>query len=128
MYCYLYKKGTKEWLTRRFGSSYHESEFLHSINYSIAAKFGFPKTYYTHPEKIEWLTRRFPEAFTAPWGGCHRCKEIPEDCKHRVVFDQNNPTHRCIKGYLYFHDPAFIDVKEILELYKIENKIKPFPS
>jgi len=123
MHCYLYKKGTKEWLLLGKGSSYHESEFLHSINYSIAAKFGFQKTYYTHPEKIEWLKRRFPTAFTSPWGGCHKCKAIPEDCKHRVIFDHTN--YACIKGYFYFHDPTFDDVKEILELYKIENKIKP---
>ncbi|MCL2407491.1 MAG: hypothetical protein FWC95_06125 [Defluviitaleaceae bacterium] len=126
MYCYLYKKGTKEWLLLGKGSSYHESEFLHSINYSIAAKFGFPKTYYTHPDRIEWLKRRFPASFNDHWGGCHKCKEKKgtlEECGHRVIFDQNNPKYRCIKGYFYFKDPTFDDVKEILELYKIENRI-----
>jgi len=123
MHCYLYKKGTKEWLLLGKGSSYHESEFLHSINYSIATKFGFPKTYYTHPEKIEWLRQRFPTAFTSPWGGCHGCKAAPEDCKHYVTFGHER--YVCIKGYYYFHDPTFDDVKEMLELYKIEKNIKP---
>jgi len=125
MHCYLYKKGTKEWLLLGKGSSYHEPEFLHSINYSIAAKFGFAKTYHTHPDKIKRLKQRFPTAFNNPWGGCHKCKATPEDCKNRVVFDHINLRHGCVKSYFYFHDPTFDDVKEFLELYKIENKIKP---
>jgi len=129
IFCYLYKKGSKEWLLLGKGSSYHEEEFLHSINYSIAAKFGFPKLYYTHPEKIDALKKRFPASFLTWWGVCHQCKAKKgklEECKHRVIFDNDNPSFRCIKGYHYFHDPSFDDVKTMLELYKLENNIKPF--
>jgi hypothetical protein len=128
IYCYLYKKGTKEWLLLGKGSSYHEEEFLHSVNHTLSAKFAFPKIYYTHPQKIEWLTKRFPESFTTRWGGCHRCKEKKgklNECKHRIIFDEDNPHHRCIRGFFYFHNPTFDDVKMILEMYKLENNIKP---
>ena len=128
MYCYLYKKGSKEWLLLGKGSSYHEEEFLHSVDYDISVKFAFPKIYHTHPEKIVWLKKRFPTAFTTRWGGCHSCKAkkgTMEDCKNRVIFDTDNPHYRCVKGYLYFHDPTFEDVQEFLEIYKLENKIKP---
>ena len=128
MYCYLYKKGTKEWLLVGKGSSYHEEEFLHSVNYEISAKFAFQKIYHTHPEKIEWLKERFPTAFATHWGGCYRCKEKKgklEECKNRVIINPNSTKYGCVKGYFYFHNPTFDDVKEMLEMYKVENKIKP---
>jgi hypothetical protein len=128
IYCYLYKKGTKEWLLLGKGSSYHEEEFLHSVNHTISLKFAFPKIYHTHPEKIKWLKKRFPSSFATRWGGCYKCKEKKgklETCKHRVMINQDNPKTGCVKGYFYFHDPTFDDVKEILEMYKLENNIKP---
>jgi len=126
MYCYLYKKGTKEWLLVGKGSSYHEEEFLHSVNYSLSVKFTFSKIYHTQPDKIEWLKNRFPSSFATRWGGCYKCKEkkgTMESCKNRVI---TNPDMRmgCVKGYFYFHDPTFDDIKEILEMYKLENNIK----
>ena len=126
MYCYLYKKGSKEWLLLGKGSSYHEEEFLHSANHTISAKFSFPKIYYTHPEKIEWLKKQFPASFATRWGGCHRCKEKKgklEECNHRVIINQGNSHYTCIRGYFYFHDPTFDDVKAFLEIYKLENNI-----
>jgi len=126
MYCYLYKKGSKEWLLLGKGSSYHEEEFLHSANHAISAKFSFPKIYHTHPEKIEWLKKRFPASFATRWGGCHRCKEKKgklEECKHRVIINQGNSHYTCLRGCFYFHDPTFDDVKAFLEIYKLENNI-----
>jgi len=128
LYCYLYKKGTKEWFLLGKGSSYHEEEFLHSVDYELSAKFAFPKTYHTHPDKIAWLKERFPSSFNTRWGGCHRCKAkkgTMETCKHRVIIHPDNPHYRCIKGYLYFHNPTFDDIKTMLEIFKLENNIKP---
>ena len=119
IFCYLYKKGSKEWLLLGKGSSYHEEEFLHSIHYSIAVKVQFIKTFHTHTEQIADLEKRFPKAFAADWGGCHGCKS---PCKNRVKFNQDNH-FRCLKCYFYFHDPSLDDVKLMLELYKTENKI-----
>jgi len=127
MYCYLYKKGTKEWLLVGKGSSYHEEEFLHSINHTLSVKLAFPKIYHTHPEKIEWLKTRFPSSFATRWGGCYKCKEkkgTMETCKNRVIINPNNPRMGCVKGYFYFHNPTFDDVKEFVSLYKLENKFK----
>jgi len=126
MYCYLYKKGSKEWLLVGKGSSYHEEEFLHSANYSMSVKFAFPKIYHTHPDKIEWLKNRFPASFATRWGGCYKCKKkkgTMENCKNRVI---TNPDKRmgCVKGYFYFHDPTFDDIKEFVALYKLEHNME----
>ena len=126
MYCYLYKKGTKEWLLVGKGSSYHEEEFLHSACYSLSVKFAFPKIYHTHPEKIDWLKTRFPASFSTRWGGCYKCKEkkgTMDSCKNRVIINTDKRMG-CVKGYFYFHDPNFDDVKEFVALYKLEHKIK----
>ncbi|MCL2363436.1 MAG: hypothetical protein FWC71_02100 [Defluviitaleaceae bacterium] len=127
MYCCLYKKGTKEWLLTGKGSSYHEEEFLHSADHKISVKLALPKIYHTHPDKIDWLKERFPDSFNTRWGGCHHCKEkkgTMNECKHRVIVNPNNPHYRCIKGYLYFHDPTFDDVRVLLDMYRLENNIK----
>jgi hypothetical protein len=126
MYCYLYKKGSKEWLLVGKGSSYHEEEFLHSVNHTLSVKFAFPKIYHTHSEKIEWIKHRFPESFATRWGGCYKCKEKKgtiKKKKNRVII---NPDKRmgCVKGYFYFHNPTFDDIKEFVTLYKLENRIK----
>jgi len=126
MYCYLFKKGSKEWLLVGKGSSYHEEEFLHSVNHSISVKFAFPKIYHTHPEKIEWLKSRFPASFATRWGGCYKCKEkkgTMDTCKHRVIIYADKRIG-CVKGYFYFHNPTFDDIKKFVAMYKLEHKIK----
>ena len=125
MGCYLYKKGSKEWLLLGSGSSYHEDEFLHSPNYMIAAKVKFHRVFQTHPEDINKLLKRFPESVGRPWDWCF-CKNSG-DCKNRVMIEKDGRDyhHCCTKTYFYFHDPDFDDVESILELYKLENNIKP---
>jgi len=125
MGCYSYKKDFKEWLLLGNGSSYHEDEFLHSPDYALAAKARFLRVFQTHPEKIADLMQKFPDSFGRPWTKCYKCKAKAEDCNNRISFKKgNNDYHHCGRAYLYFHDPTFEDVKAILELYKIENKIK----
>jgi len=128
IYCYSFKKGSKEWLLLGKGSSYHEDEFLHSVDYAIAAKFGFTKCYRTHPEEVAYLRKRFPETFERTWSGyhktCRQCKPTYEKCKNRVTFPQDNPVFYCSTGCLYFHDPTFDEIKIMLELYKSEKNIK----
>jgi len=122
--CYVYKKGTKVWLLIGSGSSYHEDEFLHSPNYTIAAKPVFHRVFQTHPEKIDALRKRFPHSFGRIWTRCWTCKTEFEKCKMRVKFElEAGEYYHCAKGYLFFHDPNFDDVKAILELYKLENNL-----
>jgi len=93
----------------------------------LAAKVRFRKVFYTQPEKIDYLKKRFPDAFNNPWNWCYKtCKTYTEDCKMRVTFDRGNQDYRhsCAKAHFYFHDPDFNDVKAILELYKLDNNIK----
>jgi hypothetical protein len=126
MGCYVYKKGSQEWLLLGSGSSYHEDEFLHSVNYKLAAKVRFHHVFQTHPEKIESLKKKFPDSFGRPWTACFKCKAKFVDCKNRVTFEKNGKDyyHCGVKHHLYFHDPNLDDVKTILELYILENKIK----
>ena len=125
MGCYSYKKGSKEWLLLGCGSSYHEDEFLHSVNYALAAKTRFYRVFQTHPERMDALRKRFPDSFGRPWTKCYMCKAEADTCKNRVTFKKDNlDYHHCgTKSYLYFHNPTFDDVKEILELFKLENRI-----
>ncbi|MDR2941557.1 MAG: hypothetical protein LBV17_03095 [Treponema sp.] len=126
MGCYVYKKGATEWLLLGSGSSYHEDEFLHSVNYAIAVKTRFHHVFQTHPEKIGRLKKRFPDSFGRPWTACFNCKANSSGCKNRVTFKKGDVDyHHCgTKHHLYFHDPDLNDVKHLLELYKLENKIK----
>jgi hypothetical protein len=93
MYCYLYKKGSKEWLLVGKGSSYHEEEFLHSINHTLSVKFAFPKIYHTHPEKIEWLKHRFPASFATRWGGAINAERKKGRWKHAKTALSPTPTN-----------------------------------
>ena len=121
IFCYLFKKRSKEWLLLGKGSSYHEEEFLHSVDYTISAKFAFPKIFHKYPEKIAELKRRFPLAFATRWGVCHSCKADLHECKYRI---DSGTGFRCMRGTHFFHNPSFEDVKFMLELYKLENNIK----
>ena len=125
MGCYSYKRGKDDWLLLGSGHSYHEDEFLHSPNYKLAAKAKFFRVFQTHPDKTNKLLKRFPESIGRPWDWCF-CNNLGS-CKNRVMIEKDgrNYHHCCTKTYLYFHDPNFDDVKAILELYKIENNIKP---
>ncbi|MCL2707749.1 MAG: hypothetical protein FWF03_01395 [Defluviitaleaceae bacterium] len=124
--CYSYKKGDDEWLLLGSGHSYHEDAFLHSAPYKIAAKVRFLNVFKTHPDEIGRLLKKHPDAVGRPWQWCF-CKTKPPDCKNRVVLKKNGQDRiHCARGInFYFHDPDFDDVKTILELYKIENGIKP---
>jgi len=125
MGCLSYKKGSKEWLLLGSGSSYHEDEFLHSPNYAIAAKVRFWRVFQTNPTEIEVLMKRFPKSFGRPWTQCYRCKPTANECNRRVAFKKvSDDYYHCgHHHYLFFHDPNLDDVKLILELFKIENKI-----
>jgi len=127
MGCYSYKKGEQEWLLLGSGSSYHEDDFLHSPDFALAAKALFLRIFQTHPEKIDNLLKRFPESVGRPWDWCFKCRTNSYDCKNRIMLkkDGRNYYHCGAKTYFYFHDPEFDDVKAILELYKLENDIKP---
>jgi len=125
MGCYSYKKGSKQWLLLGSNSSYHEDEFLHSPSYALAAKVRFLHVFQTHPERMANLMKRFPDSFGRPWTQCYNCKVRANDCNKRITFEKNgHDYHHCgHHHYLYFHNPNLDDVKEILELYKLENKI-----
>ena len=127
MGCFVYKKGSREWLLLGSGSSYHEDEFLHSVKYALAVKVRFHRVFETHPDKINSLRKKFPDTFGRPWTQCFRCKTNHEDCKNRVLFEKDGHDyyHCGTKHHLYFHDPDLDDLKLILELFKLENNISP---
>jgi len=118
IFCYLFKKGTKEWLLTGKGSSYHEEEFLHSTTAALSVKLAFPKTFQRAPEKVDELKQRFPAAFNTRWGWCHHCKAAYKDCP-------NHDASRCRKGLHFFHNPTFQEVEYLLDIFKQEHKITP---
>jgi hypothetical protein len=122
MGCYLYRKDKKTWLLLGSGHSYHEDAFLHSPPYAMAAKAKFHRVFYTHPEKMDYLIKRFPESFGRPWAWCFHGKVNSGGCKNNVTVKINDRdyNHCGLHHYLYFHDPTFEDVKAIMELFKLE--------
>ena len=92
----LYKKGSKQWLLMGGNSSYHEVSFLFDSEYTATVKTRFKKIFDKHPEKANEITRKYPHAQS-----------------------------RYDKEWFYFHDPSLNDIKTILELFKLENNIKP---
>ncbi|MCL2002401.1 MAG: hypothetical protein FWG72_00150 [Oscillospiraceae bacterium] len=125
MGCYVYKKGKEEWLLLGDGSSYHEDEFLHSVKYKMAAKVRFDRVFQTHSDEIETLMKRFPDSFGRWWTQCFKCRTGADSCKYHIRFTTGSRSYCAKHHHLYFHDPDFNDVKELCELYKLENNIKP---
>ena len=102
----------------------------------IGTKASFIKAWETHPEKMQKLADRFPKVFNldkpdmccktdSPHQFADSSEASGKRCAFRMKFTYNGETYRrCGLENFKFHDLNLDDVKAILEMYLIENKIK----
>ena len=110
--CMLYKKGSKRWLLvgqRSDGSVFAKAIFRKAHTHAMMAA----------------LYDRFPDTFMSNCSLCGGSKAPDEKCTMRIEFTVHGKARRCC-AYLsfVFNNPTQDDVKNILELFKLENKIK----
>jgi hypothetical protein len=111
--CMLYKKGSKRWLL------VGQPRFSWTSSNEIYAKAIF-RNQHTH-EDMAKLYRRFPDTFQSNCRGCNGNKP----CTMRIEFAVDGQPRRCCAyNSFLFKNPTLEDTKLILELFKLENKIK----
>ena len=110
----VYKKGSKEFLC--VGEKQVNGKSI------IATKAIFRTVFETEKEKIHALATRFPKTFTSN----SNCPENKKGCLIKCIRYEIDdvPRRNCPYSSFWFEDISLDDVKDILELYKIENKIK----
>ena len=108
--CVSYKKGSKQFL------------LVGEKEGKIWTKTSFIKAFEDAPEKMRKLCDRFPHVFKLENAGkcCHENK-----CMFRMKFSFDGVSYlRCGLENFVFNDLNIDDVKAILDLFKIENKIR----
>jgi len=121
--CISYKKGSKEFLLVK----------------NEGTKVSFIHAFARAPEKMQALCDRFPDVFRLDDSGMccgdeenaiHQFGGRGENSKPRCAFvmqfEFNGVAYkRCGLGNFIFNDVTLEDVQAILEMYLVENKIKP---
>jgi hypothetical protein len=111
--CIRYKNGSKHWLL------VGQPQFSWMETDEIYAKAIF-RSVLSHDDMAE-LYRRFPETFQSNCRGCNG----NNPCKMRIEFCVDGQPRRCCAyNSFLFKNPTLDDVKLLLELFKLENKIK----
>jgi len=105
----LYKKGSKRFL------------LVGSRDGVVVSKVILREVFNSHKEKMEQFASRFPEAFAS---NCRFCgKDKP--CIMRISYELfGEKRNNCAYESFWISGLKLEDVKELLELYKVENKIK----
>jgi len=120
--CLNYSKGSKDFLRVRQGHREPNAGHFDHHESKIATKVSFIHAFESAPDKMRELCNRFPDVFRLDDAGkcCHENK-----CMHRMSFALDGVSYkRCGLGNFFFEDISFDDVKAILEMFKVENKIK----
>jgi len=120
--CLSYRKGSKEFLRVRQGHRKPNAGHFDHHESKIGTKVSFIHAFESAPVQMRELCNRFPNVFRLDDTGkcCHENK-----CMHRMNFALDGVSYkRCGLGNFFFEDISFDDVKAILEMFKIENKIK----
>jgi hypothetical protein len=139
--CISYKKGSKEFLLVREGYRPTDANHFEPHATQIGTKVSFIHSFEWEPEKMRKLCERFPHVFKLDDPG--RCcnEKNPSDNPHQFTdhsevsgkrcafvmkFTFNGVTYkRCGLANFFFEDITHDDVKAILEMFLIENRIKP---
>jgi hypothetical protein len=136
--CISYKKGSKEFLLVRQGHRPPGANDFEHHESKIGTKVSFIHAFEHAPDKMRVLCGRFPDVFRLyDPGRCCGDKEISPDqfagrseetgkrCAFVMKFNFDGIAYkRCGLANFFFEDINLDDVKIILEMYKIENKIK----
>lgn len=123
--CFYYTKGSKSFLLVGDWSGHNESG-----NCIVRSKAIFRKVFETNPDEIIELANRKPDAFGNRESLCNLCngyggKAFDKPCSMRITYEiGSNKYNSCAFRSFYFLNPTLDDMKLILKLYMIENKIK----
>ena len=135
--CLNYKKGSKDFLKVRQGHHEPGTGHFEQHDVKIGTKVSFIHAFEREPDKMRELCSRFPDVFRLddPGKCCtdnnpHQFGDHSENdgkrCAFRMKFTLDGVTYlRCGLANFFFEDISFDDVKAILEMFLIENKIKP---
>jgi len=136
--CISYKKGSKEFLLVRNGHRPEGTNHFEHHGTQIGTKVSFIHAFERAPEKMRVLCDRFPHVFrlddtgqccgdtTSPHQFANHSEEGGKRCAFVMKFTFDGVAYkRCGLGNFFFPDITLDDVKAILEMYLIENKIKP---
>ena len=94
---------------------------------NFAAHAVLKRVFKSHPEEAAKLLERFPDAIANPDYDCPSyCGTIPKNiCSNSCSYEIDGTSYRsCGYKSFIFLNPTFEDVKLIIELWKLEHKIK----
>ena len=116
--CVLYKKGSKRFLlvgeTNVDGTAIERGK--------VSAKVTFRKIFKIAPEKFHLLAKKFPNVFKT---NCRKCRDYDDFCQWRIPYEVNGePQWNCTYTSFVFRNMTLDDVKDVFELFIIENNIK----
>ena len=134
--CLNYKKGSKDFMRVRQGERKPGGNSFKHHDTKVSTKVSFIQAFKYVPEKMRELCDRFPHVFELDNPG-ECCGDITPDmvtdkpggwdkrCPFRMHFKLSGVAYlRCALGNFFFDDIDLDDVKAILELFVIENRIK----
>ena len=118
----LYKKGSKNFML----VGYKQGE---EDNSAVWSKVIFRDVFETRKDKMEKLAQTFPGTFGQDRNAvCRFCdvrKKQAKPCYMRISYELFGETwHNCAYGSFWFKGVTLENIGGLLELYKIENKIK----
>jgi hypothetical protein len=121
----LYEKRAVEWPRVGYIGDGWQGDDYRMFSFRCHVKFN--KVFQTHPDKIVEFINQRPDALINPDHMCnqHCGKTLDNSCHaHRVSYTINGVTyHNC--GGIRIHNPTLDDMKTIVELYVLENKLNP---
>ena len=86
----------------------------------VRSKAIFRDVHESEKQRVQALYRRFPGTFTSNCSMCNKRK-----CTMRIEYDVDGSKRiNCAYISFWFEDISLEDAKDILVLYRIENKIK----
>jgi len=113
----LYKKGSKKFLLVGWNDS------------GVSSKTIFRNVFDTHKEQAEQLARTFPDTFKQDRKGiCGHCdirKKQAKPCAMKISYKLfGEELHNCAYASFWFGGVTLDNIGGLLDLFKIENKIK----
>jgi hypothetical protein len=92
---------------------------------AIFSKVIFRDAFNENKEKMTVLYDKFPDTFKSNCTLCNGSKPADGKCSMRICYDIEGKPHRnCAYQSFFFLNPTLNDLKNILQLFIVENKIK----
>ena len=115
--CIQYQKGSKIFLL------VGEKEIKNVP--AIFSKVIFRNVFANEKEKIMELNNEFPDTFKSNCNLCNGSKQKDSKCSMRICYDIEEKHYKnCAYKSFYFYNPTIDCVKNIMNLFLIENNIK----